>query len=54
MPFIEKIKHKYIRIFKHAKWIKHTYLLHVLNHEHRNIIHSKGNQTLANPYLSVP
>ena len=39
------------RIFKHAKWIKHMYSLHVLEHEHRNQIHFKEIQELENPYL---
>jgi hypothetical protein len=45
-PFLEAQ-----RIFKHARWLKHIYLLHILDHAHRAAPHSKSAQELENPYL---
>jgi hypothetical protein len=47
-------KHAFLetqRIFKHARWLRHIYLLHVLDHAHRSAPHAKPVQELDNPYL---
>lgn len=39
------------RIFKHASWLKHIYLLHNLDHWHRNEANNKPNFLMENPYF---
>ena len=51
-----KIEHNpfmvYRRIFKNAKWIRHMYYLHVLDHPARKHVRDMKNKAqIDNPYL---
>ena len=40
------------RIFKHANWLKHIRLLHILDHPHRNKTNDKPTYHIENHYIS--